>query len=387
MATTMATTVATRQMTTEQGRGRARALAGAALELYGMEDPREVELLRHDFVQVFRVRSASQGEFALRLYGLPADARGSEGRTPSAALRSPGVLRSQLLWLSSLARDAGLPVPEPEPTLEGELVGEVAVGDTPSGAPRRRRSALVRWVPGIPRHEALTEGDAKVAGALLARMHGHAEGYGVPDGSEFPRWDWGWPFGEGAPLWEKGPSFYPEGEMAVFEEVARRVRVRLEELGACRRVFGVIHRDPNTRNLLFSGEGAGVIDFDMCGLGHYLFDLSVFCRSLNTLPGERQERLWGAFLGGYEDARPLPEDVRAHMGRHLLTFAAMQRVAAVNRRLELLGCGASEPGARESQERFLGTAHRWLSRRVRHLAVLPCGLDWVPYAACELLAI
>ncbi len=164
-------------------------MAGAALELYGMEDPREVELLRHDFVQVFRVRSASQGEFALRLYGLPEDARGSEGSTPSAALRSPGVLRSQLLWLSSLARDAGLPVPEPVPTLEGELVGEVADGDTPSGAPRRRRSALVRWVPGIPRHEALTEGEAKVAGALLARMHGHAEGYGGPDGSEFPRWD------------------------------------------------------------------------------------------------------------------------------------------------------------------------------------------------------
>ncbi len=150
-------------------------MAGAALELYGMEDPREVELLRHDFVQVFRVRSASQGEFALRLYGLPADARGSEGRTPGAALRSPGVLRSQLLWLSSLARDAGLPVPEPEPTLEGELVGEVVVGDTPSGAPWRR-SALVRWVPGIPRHEALTEGDAKVAGALLARMHGTRDG-------------------------------------------------------------------------------------------------------------------------------------------------------------------------------------------------------------------
>ncbi len=52
-------------------RQRAQRLAHAALKLYGLHDVAEVELLRHNFVQVFRVRSHSRGEFALRLYGLP----------------------------------------------------------------------------------------------------------------------------------------------------------------------------------------------------------------------------------------------------------------------------------------------------------------------------
>ncbi len=77
-------------------RRRARRLAQAALKLYGLRDA-EVDLLRHGFVLVFRVRSASRGEFALRLYGLPGGTWEPDPRSLSAAaLRSPRVLDSQL---------------------------------------------------------------------------------------------------------------------------------------------------------------------------------------------------------------------------------------------------------------------------------------------------
>ncbi len=68
----------------------------------------EVELLRHDFVQVFRVLSAAQTlggteRVALRLYGPPDATRKPDGEeAPGTAPRSPGVLRSQLLWPSFL---------------------------------------------------------------------------------------------------------------------------------------------------------------------------------------------------------------------------------------------------------------------------------------------
>lgn len=83
-------------------RQRALMLAHAALKLYGLHDA-EVEHLRHEFVQVFRVRSASQGEFALRLYGLPETIRNSGLKQSAtdprsltaAALRSPRVLRAR----------------------------------------------------------------------------------------------------------------------------------------------------------------------------------------------------------------------------------------------------------------------------------------------------
>ena len=159
-------------------RRRARRLAQAALKLYGLRDA-EVDLLRHGFVLVFRVRSASRGEFALRLYGLPGGTRQPDPEHPSAdpgsltaaMLRSPRVLDSQLRWLSDLGHDTGLPVPEPLRTLDGELVGRVTV----EGTPWRRHSALVRWVPGVHKGEDLTEADLLRVGSFVGRMHDHAE--------------------------------------------------------------------------------------------------------------------------------------------------------------------------------------------------------------------
>jgi hypothetical protein len=175
-------------------------------------------LLRHGFVLVFRVRSASQGEFALRLYGLPGGTRDPIPEPPAAdprsltttTLRSPKVLDSQLRWLSDLGHDTGLPVPEPLRTLDGELVGRVTV----EGTPWRRHSALVRWVPGVHKGEDLTEADLLRVGSFVGRMHDHAEGYAAPEGSEFPRWDW--PFGEAALLWSEGRKFYSGDEITMF---------------------------------------------------------------------------------------------------------------------------------------------------------------------------
>jgi Ser/Thr protein kinase RdoA (MazF antagonist) len=111
------------------------------------------------------------------------------------------------------------------------------------------------------------------------------------------------------------------------------VREDLERLGYGPETFGVVHRDPKLENLVFEGERLGAIDFDLTGLGHYLFDLKVFRRSLEHRHPDRLGPLWEAFLGGYEGGRPLPEDLE----RCLLTFDVMQKVAAVNRSLAILG--------------------------------------------------
>jgi Ser/Thr protein kinase RdoA (MazF antagonist) len=336
----------------------AERLARAALELYSLRDA-EVELLRYGFRQVFRVRSGSRGEFALRLYDLPEAIRRTGPQPPAAdprrhlgvALRSPGVLRSQLLWLSALRRDTGLLVPKPVPTLGGELVGEVALRSAFWRAPWRRRSTLVKWVPGASKGENLTESDLLRAGSFLATMHDHAEGYAAPEGSEFPRWDWHWAFGETAPLWSEGPGFYSEREMETFRHAGRLVRERLGEIGEEREAFGLVHRDFNLSNVVFSGEGVGVIDFDMCGCGHYLFDLKVARSSLRRRYDDQMGPMWEAFLEGYRRERPLPEG-------HLATFDAMQRVAAVNRNLALL---ASETPKHEARgRRFLRDSVTWL---------------------------
>jgi Ser/Thr protein kinase RdoA (MazF antagonist) len=350
---------------------RATRLARAALEHYGLGDAR-LELLRNGFVQVFRVRSASRGEHVLRLYGAPQPAQEPTGPDPrlavGAALRSPGVLRSQLAWLSALRRDASLRVPEPVPTLGGELVGDVRV----EGTPWRRRSALVGWVPGRHKWEDLSEEDARKLGSFVAGMHAHAERYEPPEGSTFPRWDWHWPFGPSAPLWAEGRSFYSESEMQVFETAARLVREDLERLGDGPEVFGVVHRDPKLENLVFEGGRVGAIDFDMSGLGHYMLDVRVLHSSFKRRHPDRLRPLWEAFLEGYEGERALPED----HGRYLGTFAVMQRVAAVNRRLGLLGSG----GARG----ILKNTVPWLKELSKRWGTL--AMFWGPYPLTGLLS-
>ena len=348
---------------------RATRLARSAFGLYGLDDAR-LEILRDGFVQVFRVGSRPWGGYVLRLYAAPLRAAREPSGTADprsrvgASLRSPGVLRSQLAWLSAMRRDTDLLVPEPVPTLGGDLVGDARV----DGTPWARRSVLVGWVPGEHKRGDLSEEDARQLGSFVAGMHAHAERWTPPEGSEFPRWDWHWPFGGSASLWSEGPKTYSAEEMGIFQEAARRVRGRLEGLGEGREVFGPIHRDLNLGNLVFSRAGVGVLDFDLSGLGHYLLDLAALRMSVGQLPGDQRGPVWAALLEGYGRARPLPWP-RACLERHLDAFQVMRRVSAVNRRLELLGSEATEQGTHGP--RFLRTSLTWLGRRVPHLTALP----------------
>lgn len=214
-------------------------------------------------------------------------------------------------------------------------------------------------VGSVQLENGLRDGTGQV---LNTRINGDLQSFS--NDSALPRWDWDWPFGVSAPLWERGEAFYSAGEMAVFEEVTRRVRRELEDLGYGSGVFGPIHRDLTFKNLLFGArqEGAGATDFDQCGLGHYLFDPSVVLRSLRPLwrsagrPELAEDRAREALFEGYDSVRDLPTEHE----RRLATFDAMQRVAAVNRALELRASPAASPQARG--EGFLRQSVAWLER-------------------------
>jgi Ser/Thr protein kinase RdoA (MazF antagonist) len=328
--------------------------AEAALERYGIRNAR-LRLLRSGFKQVFRVTSPTGEEFALRMYGLPhADV---ETRSPDvglrtgATLRSPDALRAQLTWLSALASETDLLVPEPVRTLEGSLVGHVSV----EGVPGERHFTLVRWVSGRSKKEDLSPADFALAGSFVGRLHRHAARYASAEDAALPRWDWYWPFGDSVPLWSIGEVFYSSEQMAVFEAAARRVREDLEALGEGRDVFGVIHRDLGLDNLVFRDGTVGAIDFDLCGLGHYLLDVAAAIASLRPFHVERLDLMCESFFEGYDRERPLPAGYR----RHLRTFDVMRRVAAINRQISLLSAGDDEE---TRGDRFLRNSVTWLRR-------------------------
>ena len=355
----------------------ARRAAWAAIGRYGLEGARLVPLGAAGFKQTIRVSQPRSGDYVLRLYKLPPVSAAEAGVVTVASLRSPVVLRSQMAWLEALARDTGLPVPVPVPTSDGALVTRVG-GEGETWA---RHATLVRWVPGEPAvggaRRGPSDAELRAVGDLAARIHAHAESYVPPEGSLFPRWDWDWPFGGGAPVWAEGPRFYSGEEMGLFGEASARVRALLGELGYGVGAFGLVHRDLTLGNLVFSGNGAGAIDFDLCGSGHFLLDLAVLRRSLRLLhegrsSTDRSAAAWMAVLGGYEERRPLPGRVREKLEGYLLAFDTMQKVAAVNRGLSLLGSGgrAAASGAGRGPA-FLRNSLTWLTRNVGHLAALP----------------
>lgn len=300
------------------------------------------------------------------------DPRAQDDRSSTGVdLRRPRTIRAQLEWLSSLRRDTGLLVPEPVPTADGSPVGYVSFRDLPPSRRllRRvsrghkdvyrpdhpgRRSVLLRWVPG-ERKKDLVPADLLSVGSFVARLHDHAEGYPVAGASSLPRWDWRWPFGESAPVWREGEAFYSPGEMAVFEAASQRVAEDLRTLGEGRDVFGTIHRDLQPDNLVFHGARVGALDFDLCGLGHYLLDLSTLIVSLRVHHAGGHEALREALLEGYANDRPLPPDHR----RYFRTFSAMLATASANRALVLLASGDPPRGP--------GRGPRFLSNLVKRL--------------------
>lgn len=299
--------------------------------------------------------SPTEGAFALRMYSRPPDgeeAGSDDARSGTGAgLRRPETIRSQLEWLASLQRETDLLVPEPVPAADGSVVGYVSFRDLPASRRLLRRVSrryrdvyhpdhpgrhcvLLRWVPG-ERKKDLGPADLSSVGSFVARLHDHAARHPVAGASSLPRWDWRWPFGESAPVWREGAAFYSPGEMAIFEAASRRVDEDLRALGEGRDVFGTIHRDLQPNNLVFRGAEVGALDFDLCGLGHYLLDLSVMVVYLKAHHAERHEALQEALLGGYASERPLPPDHQ----RYLRTFAAMLATASANRALDLLASG------------------------------------------------
>jgi Ser/Thr protein kinase RdoA (MazF antagonist) len=58
----------------------------------------------------------------------------------------------------------------------------------------------------------------------------------------------------------------------------------------------------------YNGGRVGLIDFDDCGWGYYIYDLATTISRLNReAPSENgRQRLQQAFLSGYETVRPFP---------------------------------------------------------------------------------
>jgi len=287
---------------------RLHGLAHAALRRFGLSDA-PFALARYAGNTLYRVHSGKRahrsdagglfvpGQLLLRVHW--------------PGYRDAAAIRLELEWLRSLRETSGLPVPEPVPARGGDLLVEVSH----PGIPEPRYCSLLRWVRGRRLGEKAKVRHYAAQGRLMAGMHAHAQAWRLPRGSTPRVYD-----GDGLfrvvpalclPVDDVWPLL-PKAYLGAFEEVARRVRQAMADLGDGPDAFGLIHADLGVdANLLFWRDRPRAIDFDESGLGYWIYDLAV---TLEHCREQRDYQLYrDALLGGYREIRTLPEEQLRHL--------------------------------------------------------------------------
>src|SRR5690348_3183027 len=116
---------------------RLKRLGEVALGEYPLGAARVVPL-QHEENTTFRVETPEGGRYVLRIH--------------RPGKHSAEEVRAEVMWLAALRRDAGLPVPEPVATAEGDLLTVAGV----EGVPQERVCVLFQWMEGRFLDDGLT---------------------------------------------------------------------------------------------------------------------------------------------------------------------------------------------------------------------------------------
>ncbi|MEO6084419.1 MAG: phosphotransferase [Umezawaea sp.] len=191
---------------------------------------------------------------------------------------------AETTWLTALAKDTTLGVPEPAPTRTGEYVTTVTTPDVPGP----RTCVLYRWVEGRF-HKTLTPADAHQVGEFTAHLQNH--------GKTMP------------PLARNRVDTLPPNaaELAALHspEAARLFEKAITRITATQSALtseGLIHADLHQDNFLFHHGEVRAIDFDDCGYGPHLYDLAATISELDD------PTLRAPLLAGYRTVNPLDHE-------------------------------------------------------------------------------
>ncbi|HEY9524540.1 MAG TPA: phosphotransferase [Thermopolyspora sp.] len=324
---------------------RVKAVAGRALDRYGLPADSRVTLINVSENATFRVESGAGGVGAATVL-----------RVHRLGYHSVEAIRSELDWIDALRHDTGLRVPVIVPAADGARIVRV---EDPDGEPRH--CVMFEFLPGTePPEDRLVE-DFEPLGQITARMHRHARQWVRPAGFTRFHWDFDAAFGAEARWgrWRDGVGVDREAA-AVLSRLEETLRERLRRFGRGPGRYGLIHADLRMANLLADGAGGiSVIDFDDCGFGWFMYDFGAAVSFIEHHP--RLPELIDAWLRGYRSVLDLPDEDAAEIWtfvlfRRLLLIAWIGSHPAVDIAREL-GTGYTAGGC-ELAERYLGGVSR-----------------------------
>lgn len=283
--------------------------AEGLVRLYDFSRDATVSLLSESENKVYLVRDpARPQDYVIRI---------NSGRL---AYHTPPMIASELRWLMALRRDTDIVVPEVLAATDGSLVQTFDA----AGLDKPRHAAVYSFLTGSEPPEDLLSPGFERLGEISARMHDHAKSWTppadfsrcswTPDAILDDRLNWG--------PWQTGSGV--DGEtLALLSQLDEAVRGRLAGLSHDREHFGLIHADLRLANLLVEGERTGIIDFDDCGFGWYLFDLAAALSFLEERPDAPE--LVACWLAGYRKVAEVP----AAMEAEIPTFIMLRRLQLI----------------------------------------------------------
>ena len=275
---------------------------------------------------VKETRTEFVSDFCCAIYKVSyRDGKGSR----SAALRiypqwetDRSHVEAEIMWLQSLNRETDLLVPRPLVGVDGEAIQVIADPGTGS----RRFAVLLTWMEGEHFDEFLSAEKFRGVGRLLGELHEHSQRFMLPGVV---------PYRQSAYLidddtWRTRGALSDE-DARVLVSAEEDLMTQLADLDGDSELYGFLHADFHLWNLLFQGDNVAAIDYSDCGWGTYTYDIATALFYLKyPLVGnhdhrQNYERFEDAFLSGYTDVRPVPDNFEKALP---VCFAARMLVIA-----------------------------------------------------------
>ncbi|HZW36172.1 MAG: phosphotransferase enzyme family protein [Deltaproteobacteria bacterium] len=284
-------------------------IAQESLPRYDLSPRSTATLINYTENATYRVDDPDSGErFIFRIYRL-----GYHDR--------PGI-ESEMQWMGALRRDAGVETPGVIPGKNGAPLQ--TLGDPPVPGPLF--GAMFTFLTGSePTEDNLPESFRRM-GEVAGRMHRHSRTWVPPDDFRRPEWNFDTMLAGPRPVWgrwEEGVGLDSSSRLLLGRAV-EVVSRRLGEFGRGKEHSGLVHADLRLANLLFDGDRTKVIDFDDCGFGWYLYDLSTALTFIEERPDVPD--LIRAWLEGYRRVMTMTGDEE----REIPTFLMLRRMMVMS---------------------------------------------------------
>ena len=280
---------------------RLRKLCIKALEEYPIDVAR-VRYLTTESTTMFSVDATDVNKYVIRLYS-KFDSSLAENKT-------------EMYWLTALARDTDLRVVEPVARKDGEYITLISM----EGVPGEQRCALYKWVPGVQLANHISTRSYRQLGELMAKLHNHSQSLNLPDRISPKRWGKIFYFPDELVVYDKAEyaSLFTAEQLSTLEAAIDRVTPFLAGMYRKKNPM-LLHGDMHYWNVhIFRGE-LYLIDFEDMLLGYPIQDISICLYYLRN--EKKYAELADAFLDGYARERNLPSFNKRDL--HLLWMARM----------------------------------------------------------------